>query len=266
MLRCVLRSAARDRRPAPAAMLAALLAVGCAGPDSAEESSADEPMLVLAAASLGDAMPVLIDNFENATDVRIDLATGATGSLAAQIENGAPADLFFAADETTVERLVGSGAIRGTTVRSYATGELALVWRDDIVALMGPAELTDRRYEVIAIANPEIAPYGAAAREALIGLGSWTDLSSRIVQAENVAQAYQMVRTGNVDAAFVASSILDSARPFLLIDSGLHTPIRQAAGILEDSVHPAAEAFLDFVLSDWGQALLVQHGFGRAPE
>jgi molybdenum ABC transporter molybdate-binding protein len=244
----------------------ALLSAGCADGGNEEGGVADEPLLVLAAASLSTALPVLIDRFERETGATIDLALGATGNLAAQIENGAPADLLFAADEVTVERLAAKGSIRPASVRPYAVGQLALVWRAGVEPPGGPQALGESRYEVVAIANPEIAPYGAAAREALQRLGVWHAVEPRLVQSENVAQAYQLVQTGNADVALVARSVVDTATAeFIPIDPRLHTPIRQAAGILQHSLHPAAEQFLDYVLSDAGQAVLAEHGFGRAP-
>src|SRR5690606_4802267 len=151
------------------------------------------------------------DRFESQAGARVDLALGSTGNLAAQIENGAPADLFFAADEATVERLVASGSIRPASVRTYVVGQLVLVWRDEVEPPVGPQALGESRYEVVAIANPEIAPYGAAAREALQQLGVWEAIEPRIVQGENIAQTYQFVQTGNADVALVARSVVDTA-------------------------------------------------------
>ncbi len=249
--------------------LTPLLLSGCAQSDEPSGSGdpGDRPLLVMAATSLATVMPQLIDGFTGETGTLVDLATGSTGGLAAQIGSGAPADLFFAADEETVERLVASGAIRASSVRHYATGRLALVWRAGLEPPGGPEALIEGRYDVIAIANPEIAPYGAAARETLAKLEIWDTISARIIHGENVGQAYQFVRTGNADAAFVARTIVDTIRsPFLDVDPLLYRPLRHTAGILERSRHPAAEAFLDFVLSDQGQALLAEHGFARAAD
>ncbi len=220
----------------------------------------------MAASSLSTVMPALIEAFEGRTGATVDLVLGATRNLAAQIESGAPADLFFAADEETVIRLGASGSIRPSSVRTYAVGRLVIVWRD---AVEGPAsleQLAESRYEVIAIANPEIAPYGAAAREALGRAGVWETVERRVVWGENVNQTYQLVQTGNADVALVAKSVVDpEAREFIAVDPERHTPIRQAAGILERSTNPAAEEFLAYVLGDEGQAILEEHGFGRAP-
>ena len=260
------RPGLRLARTARVGLVAAILFAGCADVNNENGGVADEPLLVMAAASLSTAMPALIDRFESQTGASVDLALGATGNLAAQIENGAPADLFFAADEATVERLVASGSIRPSSVQTYVVGQLVLVWRDEVERPASLQQLAERRYEVIAIANPEIAPYGAAAREALQRSGVWEAIEPRIVQGENIAQTYQLVQTGNADAALVARSVVDTATTeFIPIDSQLHTPIRQAAGILERSTNLAAEQFLAYVLSDEGRTILEEHGFGRAP-
>lgn len=249
-----------------ASVLGIILWAACSEASNGGDGSADERMLVMAAASLSGAMPVLIERFGRQTGGTIDLALGATGSLAAQIENGAPADLFFAADEVTMQRLAANGAICPSSVRTYAEGRLVLAWRAGLEAPTGPHALADPRYEVVAIANPGIAPYGAAAREVLERSGVWKAVESRIVLGENVAQTYQLVRTGNADVALLARSIVDTATTeFIPIDPQLHAPIRQAVGTTGRSRHPAAPQFLAFVLSDEGQAILAEHGFGPAP-
>lgn len=253
-------------RATSVALLVATLAVpGCAESRGDDEAAVDAPVLVMAASSLNRVLPALIERFEGRTGKTVDLALGATGSLATQIENGAPADLFFAADEATIERLVESGSIRPSSVRTYATGQLVLVWRDQAKRPASPEALADAGYDVVAIANPEIAPYGAAARETLQHLGVWNALKPRIVQGESIAQTYQLVRTGNADIALVARSVVDTtASEFIPVDPRLHAPIPHAVGVLERSRNPVATRFLEFVLSDEGQAIFAANGFGPA--
>jgi molybdate transport system substrate-binding protein len=240
-----------------------VLLCACGG---AEAGNADgEPLLVMAAASLSEAMPALIERFEVDTGIEVDLTLSSTGSLAAQIVNGAPGDLFFSADVSTVERLAAEGLIRRASVSTFAVGDLALVWRPELPRPRTLAALSDPAYRVLAIANPETAPYGAGAKEALQRVGIWEAVQLRIVQGENVAQAYQLVQTGNADAAIVARSVVDTAAtPTLPVGAALHAPVRQAAGILSRSVHPAAERFLGFVLGTEGQAILARYGFTPA--
>lgn len=238
-----------------------LLAAGCGGPD-AGDADPDAPLLVMAAASLNRAMPDLTDQFRAASGTEIDVVLGATGSLAAQIEHGAPGDVFLSADEATVRRLAERGLVRAASVRPYAVGRLVVVWRPGVPRPASAAALEDPAYRTVAMANPEHAPYGAAAREALRALGIWEAVEPRIVLGENVAQAWQFVRTGNADAALVARSVVDpGATDHALVDGGLHEPVLQVAGVLARSGHPAAAVFLDFVTGPEGRTILAGHGF-----
>ena len=233
---------------------------GCGGAPDADEG--DGPLLVLMAASLSEALPEVVERFEEETGQEVTLVPGATGTLAAQIENGAPADVFFSADESTVARLADAGRIRRETMRPYAEGRLAIVWREGIEPPASLVALSEGPYEVISIANPEVAPYGLAAQQALEGAAVWESVEGVIVRGGNVADAYQYVRTGNADAGIVALSVVDTdSEPYLLVDPTLHEPIRQVAGVVEGSTNPAAERFLDFVTGAEGQEILGRHGF-----
>ncbi len=247
---------------ATAAAILLLFLAACTSPEEGSEAEAGGALLVLAPSSLGAVMPQIISAFEAAHGTPADLVLGATGNLAAQIENGAPADLFFAADEVTVERLVERGRIDPHSVRTYAEGELVIAWRSGATPPTRLEDLADPRYEIIAIANPQIAPYGAAALEALENAGLWDRLATRVVQGESIVQAYQFVRTGNADVGIVARSVVDpSLAATLPVDRALYSPVRHAAGVLVRSRHPAAHPFLDFVLSAEGQKILRRHGF-----
>lgn len=209
-------------------------------------------------------MPELIDRFETRSDIRIDLVLASTGNLAAQIEHGAPGDLFFSADQETVDLLADRGLVRNSTIRTYAVGALVMVRRSGVPRPASLTSLVSPDYGVIAIANPEHAPYGAAAKEALHRAGIWGIVEPRVVQGESIAQTYQLVQTGNADIGLVARSVAigsDSSN-LISVDPSLHAPIRQAAAVLEGSVHPHADAFLDFVMSAEGQSILADHGFG----
>jgi molybdate transport system substrate-binding protein len=246
---------------------AALFAACSADAHERTADAGDAPLLVFAAASLSRALPELAARFEAETGTRVEPVLGATGTLAAQIEHGAPADVFLAADEASVRRLASAGVLRPASVRDYATGRLVVVWRDGVAAPASLEALAEPRFGVVAIANPEHAPYGVAAREALVRLGLWAALEPRIVRAEGVLQAYQLVRSGNADAAIVAQSVVADAAAggeSLPVDPALHAPVRHAAGVVSESGHPAAEAFLDFVASAAGQGVLARHGFGPA--
>jgi molybdate transport system substrate-binding protein len=261
---------ARAERAWVLAVASALLILGaCDGGGDAEfseEPGQGEPLVVLSATSLNTVMPELVSTFQRSSGTAAEVAYGSSSNLAAQIENGAPADLFFAADEATLDRLAARGQIREGSARVYALGKLALVWREGVRAPTSLPEIGDSKYHVIAIANPELAPYGAAARELLQRLHLWSSLEPRVVLGENVAQAYQLIQTGNADVGIIALSLAlesaDSAR-FTEIDSGLYSPLRQKAGVVQSSENRQAGAFLDFVTSSEGQEILRRYGFSE---
>ncbi len=228
-------------------------------------SVSDLPLLVFAASDLRDAFESLIPRFEGETGIRIDLVLGSTGNLTSQIENGAPADLFFAANESFLDRLERGGLLEPGTRRVYARGRLALVWSDSSAPPEGLLEALDAASgETLALANPEHAPYGTAARELLEALGIWPALAPRTVLGENVTQALQFVETGNADIGLVALSLVQEGRTrtHLLVPDSLHRPLRQAAGVIRGSRAPEeASRLLDWILSEEGQAILRRYGF-----
>jgi len=222
-------------------------------------------LLVMAASDLRDAFEILIPLFETRSGTAVDLVLGSTGNLTSQIENGAPTDLFFAANEAFLDRLEGRGLLEPGTRAVYARGRLALVWRDGATPPTGVVEALASHLEgPLALANPEHAPYGTAAREVLEALGVWEAVRSRAVLGENVAQALQFVETGNAELGLVALSLVREARarPHHVVPDSLHRPLRQAAGVIRGSRNPAgAGRLLEWVLSDEGQAILRRHGF-----
>lgn len=252
------------RRWALGAVTSLLLLAACRGSGG---DSAAQPLLVMAATSLGETMAAMIDRFEAETGIAVDLSLGATGSLAAQMEHGAPADLFFSADRETVERLAVRGTIVPESIRDFALGDLVVVWRADVPGAASIEDLAAPRFEGVGLPNPETAPDGAAAGEALRRAGLWDAIAPRIVLGEGVAQTYQLVRSGNVDAAVVARSLLvASDSNFLPIDAALHAPIRHAVGALAEGRLEEAERFVDFVFGEEGQAILAGRGFRPVPD
>ena len=175
--------------------------------------------------------------------------------LARQIENGAPYDVFLSADENLAQSLVAQGKLVPGSVATYATGRLGL-WSTkatpaSLDALLGSG------IRMVAIANPQHAPYGAAARAMLERAGLWTRLQPKVVLAENVRQAYEFASTGNADAVITAWTLLWDKPGAKLLPEGGYPPIRQSGGIVAGTGHePQARAFLSFLLSPDGQSIL----------
>lgn len=225
-------------------------------------SVAARPQVHVAASSnLGRTLGELNRAFEAATGIAVVPSLGATAQLAAQIENGAPFDVFLSADTAHVDQLVKSGAARADSRAVYARGRLA-VWTAARETPANPRQLTGAR--VIAIAKPELAPYGAAAVESLQHLGLWQAVQPRVVYAPSVSTAKQYADTGNADAAFTALSlVIAGPGHYFVIDSALHQPIEQALCVVQRSPQPElARTFAAFVLGEKGRAILRKAGYG----
>lgn len=241
------------------ALVAALLAVPAAA------GSQDAPTLtVFAAADLAFAFRDLVPRFERAQGVRVTLVLGSTGNLARQIEHGAPADVFFAADEGFVNRLVAQGVLVAATRALYARGRLVLATSrqhgpklPDLPALLGPAI---RR---VAIANPAHAPYGRAAEEALRRVGVWEAVHPKLVYADTVRHALQYIQSGAAEAGLVALSVAGVPEiDWAPVDPILHAPLNQAVAVVRGSARPELGlAFIKFVSGAEGRAVVKRYGF-----
>jgi len=240
------------------ALLSALaLCVGC-------QQKQAEPLRVAAAADLAHAFADLTPAFNAQHPVELKLTFGASGLLAKQVEQGAPFDLFLAANTGYVDQVVKAGACDGATVERYARGQLVIWTKGEGGAQLTPSSLTDERFQHIAIANPEHAPYGKAAREALTKSGVWERVASRMVYGENVQQALQLARSGNADAAIVG---LSGARgsptgSWSLVDEALYSPLDQALVLCKHGTNvAAARQFASFLKTPAGRVVLKKFGF-----
>jgi molybdate transport system substrate-binding protein len=246
-------------RAAVAFMLAGAVAVsGSAQPPSTA------PLTVFAAADLGPPFRQIVPEFERKTRTGVTLVLGSTGMLAQQIRNGAPADLFFAANESFVKELAAENLTLRHTHTLYARGRIATVTlRSGGIRINSLTDLADARIRRIAIANPQHAPYGLAARQALEAAGLWNALEPRLVFGENVQQAVQFVRSGSAEAGLVARSVSDTPDlQWTLVDDRLHAPLNQMAVILARTRHADnAKSFLDFVNEPRGRVVMRQFGF-----
>jgi molybdate transport system substrate-binding protein len=231
-----------------------LLLVGCAGPPPCEAP------VVLAASDLGPALEEAATLRAASTGCRPVVVTGASGALAAQVESGAPVDLFLSADAGFVDKLAASGKVRPDSRATYALGQLA------VVAAPGrtPPSLTDLAdpaWKTVAIANPEHAPYGRAAADALRGAGLWDAVQPRLVYGENVAQTWQLVASGNADAGIVGRSVAVAHGAASVPVGG--PPLVQVGAVPTTGAHPAEGlALLSWLRGPEGRAVLKRHGFG----
>jgi len=205
--------------------------------------------------------------FERDTGHKAMLSFGGTGKFYAQIRNGAPFEVLLAADDTTPARLEAEGAAVAGSRYTYASGRLVL-WsaRPGYVDDQGEV-LVKGDFKHLAIANPKLAPYGAAAVEALTALKRLDTVRPKFVQGENIAQAHQFVASGNAELGFVAlSQLMQDGRiasgSAWIVPARLHKAIRQDAVLLaKGGGKPAAEAWLRYLRSDKAKAVIKSFGY-----
>ena len=242
--------------------LALILALAAPAPACADTA------LVAVAANYAAAAEMQAAAFAAAAGHTITLTTGATGKLYAQIGAGAPFDAMLSADAATAQRLEVDGKGVAGSRFAYATGALVL-WSPDPARIGADpaASLTDPGLRHIAIANPDLAPYGAAAREALQALGRWDAVQGKLVMGENVGQAHAMVATGAAEAGFVALSALvgEPGGSRWLVPQELFRPIRQDAVLLAHGAgNAAAIGFLAWLKTPEAAAINSRFGYGAA--
>jgi molybdate transport system substrate-binding protein len=259
-----------SRLPAAAALALASLASAAAPASTSAAGAADSPPLVAAASDLKFALDEILDGFRAGTGLDVRVTYGSSGNFARQIEQGAPFELFMSADEAFVERLAARGLTRDRGVL-YAIGRIVIYAPRGSpltpdAGLRGLARrLADGSAGRIAIANPEHAPYGRAAEQALRRLGLWESVTPRLVLGENVAQAAQFARSGNAEGGIVAYSLalappLRDSGTFALLPEPLHAPLRQRM-VLLSAASPAAVRLYDYLQSPPARGVFVRYGF-----
>jgi molybdate transport system substrate-binding protein len=193
---------------------------------------------------------------------------GATADLAKQIENGAPFDVFAAADTEHVEQLETKGLLTPGSRALYARGRLVM-WLPPESKLKAERiqDITAKQFERIAIAKPDVAPYGRATIESLQGLGIWKDIEGRVIYGQNVSQTKQYTATGNAEVGFIPLALVKPGEgTYIEVPDELHRPIDQALGIVKESARQnAARQFVDFLLSPEVEELLSQKGYRKPP-
>jgi molybdate transport system substrate-binding protein len=221
-------------------------------------------LTVYGAADLSFAFREIAPLFEKATGTKVVLVLGSTGTLAKQIEHGAPADVFFAANASFVDDLQSKGAVIPETRMLYAQGRIVLaVPRGNPLGIERLEDLRRADVKRVAIANPEHAPYGRAAQQALQAARVWDQLKPRLVYGENIRHTLQFIETGAVDAGIIALSIADTPGiRYVPIDPALHAPLNQMAAVVKRSPRPElAMAFVQFVNGPEGRPIMKRYGF-----
>jgi molybdate transport system substrate-binding protein len=229
-------------------------------------STRSEPRVVrvAAASDLQRAFEELGPELEQRTGIKPIFDFGSSGLLAKQISQGAPYFLFAAANASYVDQVVASGRCDAASVRRYARGRI-VVWTPSGLAAPGKlADLADPRFQRIAIANPDHAPYGLAAKQALQSAGLWNGLQDRIVVADSVQGAMQYARSRSVNAAIVAQSlaVVSDGGGSLLIDGSLHAPLEQSLVVCGTGDEAeAARQLAELIASPDGREVMSRYGF-----
>lgn len=243
--------------------IAWLLAAGCLLPLTAQTKT----LRIAAAADLQPVLPTFVAEFSAKTGIHAEVSYASSATLATQILNGAPYDLFFAANMAFPQKVVDAGLAIESAPVPYARGTLVLWARRD--ALREPLSMEILRTPAvrrIAIANPVHAPYGAAAMSALQSLGLAGVLQPKLVFAENIAQTAEFAHSGNADCAFISKTIaltpsMRQTGGFIAVPANAYPPIVQGVVILRRAAHPqAAKDFLAGMQSDAGRKQLAAAG------
>ncbi len=224
----------------------------------------DRQITVAAAANLAEVAQALGPAFEAQTKIHPVFSLGSTAQLTTQIENSAPFDVFLAADAEHIDKLDHEKLLTPGSDAVYAVGVLALWIPPNSHAKI--SEITDLagiETRVIAVANPKLAPYGAATVETLRHAGIWEQVKDRIVYAENISMARQYGTSKNADAVFTAYSLaMKEAGKVIRVGEDMHQPIVQKMGIMTRSQHQEeARSFATFVLKGKGREVLARFGY-----
>jgi molybdate transport system substrate-binding protein len=257
-----------------------LAGLGWSTAQAADRGVSSRPIRLLAASDLKFALAPIFGRFTKETGYQTEASFGSSGNFARQIQQGLPADLFMSADEGFVYQLADAGLTRRIATRGglvpdrgalYALGRIALyVPITSPIALDAGLQGLQAQWAQVskfAIANPEHAPYGRAAREALQKLGLWEMVQAKLVLGENIAQATQFVVTGAAQAGITALSLalapeLARSGRHVALSETLHAPLRQRMVLLK-SAGPAATALYEYLQGDAAREMLRAYGFSR---
>lgn len=228
----------------------------------AEQNVSHHTLTIAAASDLTNLEPDLGSSFRKIDPaIQLSWVTASSAVLAQQIRNGAPYDVFLSANAQFVDELASNRNLLPASVTRYAVGRLGMLWRDRKHHEI--KELAGKEVRFVALPNPQLAPYGLAARQALEHWGLWGFVREKAIYGENVRQTLQLFESGNADAVLTAYSLLQGKDP-TLIPADWHQPIVQKAGIVASTKNlEAARKFLHFLTSPAGQTIFAKFGFGK---
>jgi len=228
-------------------------------------SSTTPKLRIAAAADLTLAFKEIAAQFEQETKIPTEITFGSTGTTAMQIENGAPYDVFAAADVSYIDGLNKKGLILDGTQQLYAQGRIGIATlKGSNLSIKELKDLADNpKVKKIAIAEPSHAPYGKAAKQALEHLNLWDKVQSKMVYGQNIQDTLSTLKSGNVDAAIIALSIYKAEEvDFTLIDGSWHDPLNQTMAILKSTNQEEnARKFVAYVNGEKGRVVMKKYGF-----
>ena len=254
-----------ETRSALAALLLTFAwATACKHRSPATSPTPPTELTVAAASDLTPAFEEIGRAFESAYKTKVVFVFGSTGMLTRQIENGAPMDLFAAASMSYINELDQKGLIIPDSKAVYAIGRITL-WTtaESTLRLENIKDLARPEVMRVAIANPDHAPYGLAAKQALESAGIWDSVKPKLVYGDNIRQTLQYAETGNVEVAIVALSLSKQSHGhWSLIPEELHQPLEQGIAIMKTTKkEQAARAFAAFLTGPQGRAIMQKYGF-----
>jgi molybdate transport system substrate-binding protein len=230
-----------------------------------EPETSGAPLRVAGAANLAKVMEEIVPRFEKESGAKVDFIPGSSGKIAAQIKEGAPFDLFMAANVKFADEAIASGECLSDSKRIYARGRVVM-WTKDEAAGALPANLdglVEGKYETIALAQPDQAPYGAAAKAALEKLGVWSKIEKRLIYGTNIEDTMKMAETGSAEVALIAlSQAIKSKGKYVEIPEELHPPLDQALAVCKNGKQQALGVrFAEFIATPEIQELMKSYGY-----
>lgn len=245
-------------------MLIVVLTRGFGMGRAEEKEIAQGKLHVAAASSLRFALEEIGDRFQEQEGIEVVFQFNASGNLAQQIVHGAPVDIFASAEKSWIDHLRQQGKLEEEYIDLFAKGRIVLAYSKEYSEPVHSLEdLLSKNVQQLAIANPDHAPFGKAAKESLERSGNWKALEDKIVYGNSVMQVRQYIETGNVSAGIISKSLANSeALEYRIIDESLHEPLDLHYGIVgEAKEKKGAQLFVAFLMEEEAATILQNHGF-----